>query len=209
MSFTDEMSIEVGGTIGTTYVWRDKTERWHHDCIGAKKKQGPTVMCWGMIGYGWKGPFHVWETETEEERKEAELEIARINAEMKEEADKANAEWRASPEWLTLREQELEAARLQRAAEKNGAPKKKIPQSWRGKKFRVDKIKRSEHTRGVDAWRYVKHVAVPLMWPECQRRLQDNPEFVLMEDGAASHSAQYTSREREKQGISKIRTTSS
>ena len=68
--------------MGTTYVWRDKTERWHHDCVGAKKKQGPAVMCWGMIGYGWKGPFHVSETETEEERKEAEIEIARINAEM-------------------------------------------------------------------------------------------------------------------------------
>ena len=86
-------------------------------------------MCWGMIGYGWKGPFHVWETETEEERREAEIEIARINAEMVEEADWANAEWRASPEWLALREQELKAARLQRAAEKTGAPKKKTPQS--------------------------------------------------------------------------------
>ena len=139
MSFTDEMSIEVGGTMGTTYVWRDKTERWHHDCVGAKKKQGPTVMCCGMIGYGWKGPFHVWDTETEEERKEAEIEIARINAEMSEEAEQANAEWRASPEWLALREQELEAACLQRAAEKAGAPKKKTPQSWRGKKFKVDK----------------------------------------------------------------------
>ena len=44
MSFTDKMSIEVGGTMGTTYVWRDNAERWHHDCVGAKKKQGPTVM---------------------------------------------------------------------------------------------------------------------------------------------------------------------
>ena len=95
----------------------------------------------------------------------------------------------------------IKAARLQRTAEKTGAPKKKTAQSWRGKKFRVDKIKRAEHTRGVDAWRYVKHVAVPLMWPECQCRLQDNPEFVLMEDGVASDSAQYTSRERQKQGI--------
>ena len=65
-------------------------------------------------------------------------------------------------------------------------------------------IKRAEHTQGVDAWRYVKHVVVSLVWPECQRRLQDNPEFVPMEDGAASHSAQYTSREREKQGITKF-----
>ena len=33
------------------------------------------------------GVLHVWETETEEERKEAEIEIARINAEMAEKAD--------------------------------------------------------------------------------------------------------------------------
>ena len=39
-----------------------------------------------------EGPFHVWETETEEERREAKIEIARINAEMVEEADQANAE---------------------------------------------------------------------------------------------------------------------
>ena len=57
---------------------------------------------------------------------------------------------------------------------------------------KVDKIKRVENTRGVDAWRYVKHVAIPLMWPACRRRLQDNPEFVLMEDCAASHTAQFT-----------------
>ena len=113
-------------------------------CWGKEEKQGPTVMCWGMIGYGWKGPFHVWETETEEERKEAEIEIARINAEMAEEADRANAGWRTSPEWLALREQELKAAQLQRSAEKSGAPKKRTPQSWRGK---VDKIKRAENTR--------------------------------------------------------------
>ena len=41
-----------------------------------------------MIGYGWKGPFYVWEVETDEEKKEAEAEIARINGEMVAEADK-------------------------------------------------------------------------------------------------------------------------
>lgn len=117
IGFTDEMSIEVGGTFGISYVWKDNAERWNKDCVGSKKKQGPTVMCWGMIGYGWKGPFYVWEPETEEERKEAEIEIARLNAEMEEEAKKDNATWRASPEWAALRKQELEAAR-QRAAER-------------------------------------------------------------------------------------------
>jgi len=66
------MSIEVGGTFGISFVWWDKTQRWHIDCMGAKKKQGSSVMYWGMIGYGWKGPFHVWDPKTEEEKREAE-----------------------------------------------------------------------------------------------------------------------------------------
>ena len=39
----------------------------------------------------------------QEERKEVKI-IPRINAEMAEEADRANAEWRASSEWLALQE---------------------------------------------------------------------------------------------------------
>lgn len=171
------MSIEVGGNWGLNSVWRDKTERWNKDCVGAKKKQGPTVMCWGMIGWGWKGPFHVWIAETDEERDEAIHEIVRLNSEAQEEEDRLNSEWRASDDWGKLKAEELAAARKQRAAEKGGAPKAKVAQTWRGKKFRIQKIKRG-YGRGVDAWRYVRHVARPLLWPECHRRLALNPDFV-------------------------------
>jgi hypothetical protein len=95
-------------------------------------------------------------------------------------------------------------AQIQRQAEKNGAPQKKVDQIWRRKKFQVEKLKRRELIREVDAWRYVKHVAIPSMWPECHPQLQQNPDFVLMEDGASPHTASYTSREREKQGVSKL-----
>jgi hypothetical protein len=47
--FTDEMAIEVGGIIGVCLVWREQGEQWHDDCVGAKKKQGPSAMCWGFI----------------------------------------------------------------------------------------------------------------------------------------------------------------
>ncbi|KAF8242962.1 hypothetical protein K440DRAFT_670336 [Wilcoxina mikolae CBS 423.85] len=144
-------------------------------------------MCWGMIGYGWKGPFHVWNPETEKEKQETESEIIRINTEMEEEAEKANTIWKNSAELTELRLQELATAQLQRQAEKH-----------------VEKLKRSEHIRGVDAWRYVKHVAIPLMWSECHHQLQRNPDFVLMEDGASPHTANYTSREHEKQGVPKL-----
>ena len=93
------MSIEVGGTFGVSLVWRHKEERWADDCVGVKKKQGPTVMCWGMIGWGWKGPFHVWEPETKAERDEAADIIASMNKAAKEKEDQLNRTWRNSPEW--------------------------------------------------------------------------------------------------------------
>jgi len=117
------MSIEVGGTFGISFVWRDKTEQWHTDCMGAKKKQGSSVMCWGMIGYGWKEPIHVWDPETEEGKQEAESEILCINTEMEEEAEKANAIWRNSAEWATLQREELATAQIQRQAEKKSCTK--------------------------------------------------------------------------------------
>ena len=43
--FTDEMSIKVGDIYGVSLVWRTKDEEWEDDCIGAKKKEGPAVMC--------------------------------------------------------------------------------------------------------------------------------------------------------------------
>lgn len=153
---------------------------------------------------GWKGPFYVWSSETEEEKEEAIREISRLNSEAAIEEARLNAHWKASEDWRTLREVELENARKQRQLEKNhGCAKKKIPQTWRGKKFKIQKIKRGEG-RGIDAWRYVKHVARPLLWPECRQQLCRNPTFILMEDNAPAHNAFYTTCEREKEGISKV-----
>lgn len=60
-----------------------------------------------------------------------------------------------------------------------------------------------ENMDGVLMHGDVKHVAKPLMWPECHRQLQHNPDFILMEDGASCHSTNYTGRKREKEGIPK------
>lgn len=124
--FTDEMSIEVGGTFGVSLVWRENWEQWVEDCVGAKKKQGAKVMCWGMIGYGWKvrriysipsttmhtitdilqGPFHVWCPETKAEREQALLDIAILNKKAQEEEDRLNKEWKNSLEWQKMKKQE-------------------------------------------------------------------------------------------------------
>ncbi|KAG0136904.1 hypothetical protein HOY82DRAFT_598768 [Tuber indicum] len=106
--FTDEMSIVIGDTYGPSYVWRSKDEKWHEDCMGTiKKNVGTSVMCWGMIGWNYKGPFYVWEEESEQEKKEAEEEMNFINSIIMEEQERATTEWKASEDYATLKEQEL------------------------------------------------------------------------------------------------------
>jgi hypothetical protein len=77
-----------------------------------------------MIGYGWKGPFHSSDPETEEEMQEAESETLCINTAMEEEAENANAIWRNSSKWATIRLQELATAMIQCQVVKNGTSKK-------------------------------------------------------------------------------------
>ena len=60
-------------------------------------------MCWGMVMWGWKGPFFVWVAETPEEREHATQEIARPNENSVEEEKRLNTEWRNSEDWKLLR----------------------------------------------------------------------------------------------------------
>jgi len=202
--FTDEMSIEVGGLFGLNLVWRDQTEKRHDDCVGCMKKQGESVMCWGMIGWGWKGPFHVWEIETSEEKEAAALAIALLEEGRETEEKRLNEEWKASGEWEELRNTETAAFSAQRYAEKHdNAPKQRVPQTHRGKRFKLAKYKRGEG-KGIDSWHYVKCVARPVLWPTCRDQLQSNASFVLMEDNAPAHDSIFTNARREEEGIKKV-----
>jgi transposase len=202
--FTDEMAIEVGGTFGVCLVWRDQSEQWHDDCVGAKKKQGPSVMCWGFIMWNYKGPFYVWDPETKEEREAAAIEIPKLNAEYAEEEKRLNAGWKATEEWKALRERELEEAREIRAAAKaKGEKAPKTTQTWRNKKHKIAKVKHGKG-KGIDSWRYVQNVCRPVLWPECKRLAAENPNFILMEDGAAAHGSGYTTQERVREGVRKM-----
>ncbi|RPA94761.1 hypothetical protein L873DRAFT_1644634, partial [Choiromyces venosus 120613-1] len=66
--FTDGMAIEIGAGFGAQHVWREKEKRWENDCVESKKKRRISVMCWGAIGWNWKGPFYVWSKESKEEK---------------------------------------------------------------------------------------------------------------------------------------------
>ena len=77
--FTNEMSIEVGGTYAVNLIWREKGEKCHTDYISKKKKKCASVMCWRIIGNEQKGLFYMWDIETEEEKKKAISEINELN----------------------------------------------------------------------------------------------------------------------------------
>jgi len=48
------MSIDIGGTFGTSQVWRENEEKWNQTCTETMKKRCPTMMCWGMIRRNYK-----------------------------------------------------------------------------------------------------------------------------------------------------------
>ena len=151
-----------------------------------------------------QGPFYIWSTETDEEREEALRQIAILNGEIDVREKALNAAWKTTAEWRELREHELQAGREMKAAAKlAGTLPGKATHSYKGKKFKLNNIPKGKKG-GIDAWRYIKHVARPLLWPACKERLAVNPDFILMEDNAASHHCWYTDAEREKEGIRKM-----
>jgi len=201
------MSIEVGACFGVNLVWREKAEQWHDDCVGTKKKNGTTIMCWGMIGWNWKGPFHIWAKETKEEKAEATRAVGEWNKEAARKEDQLNAEWRGTEEWRVLKEVELaalRAAKSLRAAAKVRGEKLTVSPSWRAKKFKIVHAQRKD-AKGIDSWRYVTALCRPLLWLACHEQRVLNPHFLLMEDNAPSHNSSFTNQDREREGISKVK----
>ena len=155
-AFTDEMAIEIGGLDGVSLVWRDKSEQWQDDCVGAKKKQGAKVMCWGMIGWNYKGPFHIWEKETVAEKAAAAEKIAALNAGWQAVQTRLNAEWKKTEEWRQLRERELKAAQEARVtAALKGEKCGKATQSFRGNKYKKEHNLKRGDVKAIDSRRYV------------------------------------------------------
>jgi transposase len=161
-------------------------------------------MCWGMIGWNYKGPFHIWEKETKEEKEDAQKQIKALNAGWIVEQKRLNDEWKTTEEWRQLKERELKMAREAKAAAKlEGEKCAKTKQSWRGNKYQREfKLQRGD-VKGIDSWRYVTVLGRPILYPECKRRMGLNRNFILMEDNAAAHNSEWTNMQRRIEGIPK------
>ena len=97
-------------------------------------------------------------------------------------------------------EQELQAGREMKAAAKlAGTLPKKATHSYKGKKFKLNNIPKGRRVVLMPGG-----ISRPFLWSACKERVAVNPDFILMEDNAASHHCWYTDAEREEDGIRKI-----
>ena len=92
---------------------------------------------------------------------------------------------------------------MRAAAKRAGTAPGTATHSYKCKKYKLQKIPKGKKG-GVDSWRYIKHVARPLLWPACKERMALNPDFILMENNADCHHCWYTDSGREKEGIEKM-----
>ena len=96
-----------------------------------------------------------------------------------------------------MRERELKAARVAKATAKlKGEKCEKTTQSFRGFKYKKEFTLKRGDVKGMDSWRYVTVLGRPILYPEFKRRMALNPNFILMEDNAASHDSGWTNAQR-------------
>src|SRR5450432_4648176 len=75
--WTDETSVKLGGVRGARRVWRKPNEAFHLHIITRRWKGFSEFMWWSCFSYDKKGPYHIWELETKEEREACKKDLER------------------------------------------------------------------------------------------------------------------------------------
>ena len=78
MIWTDETSVQLGSVRGKRRVWRRSNEAFHPHVITRRWKGFLEMMWWSSFTYDKKGPFHIWEDETKEEKNACEKDLAEL-----------------------------------------------------------------------------------------------------------------------------------
>jgi hypothetical protein len=96
--FTDETTVQLGGIRGKRRVWRLPGEAYNKHCIRRRWKGFSEFMFWGSFSFDKKGPCHVWEKETPQEKRDRKADLDARNSLI----EKANKEkWeKEQRKWL-------------------------------------------------------------------------------------------------------------
>lgn len=164
--WTDETSVVLGHKRGSQRVWRTAKEAYEPTCIRNRFKGFTEFMFWGSFSYDKKGPCHIWEKETPQEKRNAERMLEELNNE---------AETTAKAEW------ELRTA-MGRLGLRNKGGRKPM---WKWCR-KTGKLTRDSQG-GIDWWRYQQKILLPLLLPFAQECMKERPNTIVQEDGAPSH----------------------
>jgi hypothetical protein len=131
-------------------------------------------MFWGCFTYDKKGPCHIWEDETDKEKRQAKIWLNKENEVL---------ELQKKQEW------ELETAMRRVHITRNARGRK--PQ-WKFTKA-TGKLVR-DGKGGIDWYRYQKEILHAKLLPFAKERLLERPGTIVQEDNAAPHAHYYQSQ---------------
>ncbi len=75
--WTDETSVVLGDRRGGYRIWRTPKETYEPTCVRPRFKKASDFMFWGCFSYDRKGPYHIYKTETAQDKRLAQAEIDR------------------------------------------------------------------------------------------------------------------------------------
>jgi transposase len=179
--FTDETPMALGVQDLIHNITRLPEEKWDNDCCISDFKKPVTLQFFGAIAYDWKGPCHVFCTETEAERAASiALLLAFHKAQYK--SDMATYECRLINHAMAKAWNEETAGKV-------------CPMT--GKRFKKVKTGRwpakppggpqRSKGGGIDWYRFATEVLEPLVLPDFDELRKKRPGLILMLDGAAAH----------------------
>jgi len=170
--WTDETSDVLGHRRGSYRVWRRLDERCTKSCVRERWKRYSKFMFWGCFTYDFKGPSHIWKTETSAEKKAAIKDTELMNLAAEKEAKEA---------W------ELNTA-MTRVGLRNRPGRKP---TW---KFNEQNgaFVRDAKGGGIDWYRYLTHILLPkLLSFATALKYAGLPNVIVMEDKAPAHASEH------------------
>ena len=172
MIWTDETSVQLGSVCGKRRVWRRPDKAFHHHVIVRRWKGFSELMWWSSFSYEKKGPFHIWEDETKEEKEACLKDLAARNSARYEE-DKVNWELESGIRRLQATSTMLGRKPVFKHDENTGAY---VLKEGKGR---------------INWYRYQEVILKPLLLPFAKECSKERPSTLMQEDGAPSHSSRY------------------
>ena len=121
-------------------------------------------MFWGSFSYNKKGLYHIQKPETAAEKKQAKVQIDKMNIELK-------------PELQAAQELETSMRRLALHGVRGPKPKFKITKE-------NSAITREKGKGGINWWRYQQVILKPKLIPFALECMKDRPNTIVQEDKA-------------------------